>query len=34
MPPLDPRTFTDNNVDVSTYSPIGRLVYGTITVTF
>ena len=34
MPPLDPRTFVDNNVDVSTYSPIGRFVYGTITVTF
>jgi iron complex outermembrane receptor protein len=34
MPPLDPRTFTDNNADVSTYSPVGRLVYGTITVTF
>ena len=34
MPPLDPRTFTDNNVDVSTYSPIGRLVYATLTVTF
>jgi outer membrane receptor protein involved in Fe transport len=34
MPPLDPRTFTDNNVDASTYSPVGRLVYGTLTVTF
>ena len=34
MPPLDPRTFTDNNADISTYSPIGRLVYGTITVSF
>jgi iron complex outermembrane recepter protein len=34
MPPLDPRVFTDNNADVSTYSPIGRLVYATVTVTF
>jgi iron complex outermembrane receptor protein len=31
MPPLAPRTFTDNNADVSTYSPIGRLVYATVT---
>ncbi len=31
MPPLAPRTFTDNNADVSTYSPIGRLVYATLT---
>ncbi|MDB6009090.1 MAG: hypothetical protein JWL65_1340 [Gammaproteobacteria bacterium] len=30
MPPMAPRTFTDNNADVSTYSPIGRLVYGTV----
>jgi iron complex outermembrane receptor protein len=30
MPPTAPRTFTDNNADVSTYSPIGRLVYGTV----
>ena len=30
MPPLAPRTFTDNNADVSTYSPIGRLVYATL----
>lgn len=29
MPPLAPRTFTDSNADISTYSPIGRLVYGT-----
>lgn len=29
-PPLAPRTFTDNNADISTYSPIGRLVYGTV----
>jgi outer membrane receptor protein involved in Fe transport len=33
MPPLAPRTFTDNNADVSTYSPIGRLVYATVSVT-
>ncbi|HEV2139572.1 MAG TPA: TonB-dependent receptor plug domain-containing protein [Candidatus Dormibacteraeota bacterium] len=33
MPPLAPRTFTDNNADVATYSPIGRLVYATVTVT-
>jgi iron complex outermembrane recepter protein len=33
MPPLAPRTFTDNNVDVATYSPIGRLVYATVSVT-
>jgi outer membrane receptor protein involved in Fe transport len=32
MPPLAPRTFTDNNADVSTYSPIGRLVYATVSV--
>jgi iron complex outermembrane receptor protein len=32
MPPWDPRVFTDNNVDVSTYSPIGRLVYATASV--
>jgi iron complex outermembrane recepter protein len=30
MPPLAPRTFTDNNADVATYSPIGRLVYATV----
>jgi iron complex outermembrane recepter protein len=33
MPPLAPRTFTDNNADVATYSPIGRLVYATVSVT-
>jgi len=27
MPPLSPIAFTDNNADVATYSPIGRLVY-------
>ena len=30
MPPLAPRTFTDNNADAATYSPIGRLVYATV----
>ena len=25
MPPLAPQAFTDNNADVATYSPIGRL---------
>lgn len=34
MPPSDPRVFTDNNVDVSTYSPIGRLVYANFSVGF
>jgi len=34
MPPLDPRVFTDNNADVSTYSPIGRFIYGTVTIGF
>jgi iron complex outermembrane receptor protein len=34
MPPLDPRVNVDNNVDVSTYSPIGRLVYGTVSIGF
>ncbi len=34
MPPLAPRTFTDNNADVSTYSPIGRLYYATLGVSF
>lgn len=34
MPPLDPRVFTDNNADVATYSPIGRLVYGTVSIGF
>jgi outer membrane receptor protein involved in Fe transport len=32
MPPLAPRTFTDNNADISTYSPIGRLLYGSVSV--
>jgi iron complex outermembrane receptor protein len=34
MPPLDPRVFTDNNADVSTYSPIGRFYYGTVSIGF
>ena len=34
MPPLAPRAFLDNNADVSTFSPIGRLVYGTLAITF
>ena len=34
MPPLAPRAFLDNNADISTFSPIGRLVYGTLAVTF
>ena len=29
MPPLSPQAFTDNNADVSTFSPIGRLFYAT-----
>ena len=27
MPPLAPRAFLDNNADVATFSPIGRLIY-------
>jgi iron complex outermembrane recepter protein len=37
QPPLDPRTFNTlagSNADISTYSPIGRLVYGTISIGF
>jgi iron complex outermembrane receptor protein len=34
MPPLAPRAFLDNNADVSTFSPIGRLIYATVSVTF
>ncbi len=34
MPPLAPRAFLDNNADVSTFSPIGRLIYGTVSITF
>jgi iron complex outermembrane receptor protein len=34
MPPLAPQAYTDNNADVSSYSPIGRLVYLTASVKF
>jgi outer membrane receptor for ferrienterochelin and colicin len=34
MPPLAPRAFLDNNADISTFSPIGRLIYVTATFTF
>ena len=34
MPPLAPRSFLDNNADVSTFSPIGRLIYVTASVAF
>ena len=34
MPPLAPRAFVDNNADVSTFSPIGRLIYGSVSVDF
>lgn len=37
QPPLAPQTFNTllgSNADISTYSPIGRLVYGTISVGF
>ncbi len=34
MPPLAPRAFLDNNADVSTFSPIGRLIYTTVGVDF
>jgi len=29
MPPLAPQAYTDNNADISSYSPIGRMVYVT-----
>ena len=34
MPPRAPQAFTDNNADVSTYSPIGRLVYAMASIKF
>lgn len=37
MPPSDPRVFNtlaNSNADISTYSPLGRLVYGNISVEF
>ncbi|MBV8805275.1 MAG: TonB-dependent receptor, partial [Sinobacteraceae bacterium] len=30
MPPLAPHAFLDNNADVATFSPIGRLIYATV----
>jgi iron complex outermembrane recepter protein len=32
MPPLAPRAFLDNNADVATFSPLGRLIYLTVAV--
>jgi iron complex outermembrane receptor protein len=34
MPPAAPQAFTDNNVDVATYSPIGRIWWATVSVKF
>ena len=34
MPPLAPQAFTDNNADVASYSPLGRMVYATAQMTF
>lgn len=34
MPPYAPNAFSDNRADVSTYSPIGRLIYGAIDLSF
>jgi iron complex outermembrane receptor protein len=34
MPPAAPQAFTDNNADVATYSPIGRLFYVTLAAKF
>ena len=34
MPPLSPQAFTDNNADVATYSPIGRLIYASAEIKF
>ncbi|HEX3398000.1 MAG TPA: TonB-dependent receptor plug domain-containing protein [Steroidobacteraceae bacterium] len=34
LPPLSPQAFTDNNADVASYSPIGRLVYVTAGIKF
>jgi iron complex outermembrane receptor protein len=34
MPPLAPRAFLDNNADVSTFSPLGRLIYATVSIVF
>jgi iron complex outermembrane recepter protein len=34
MPPLAPRAFLDNNADVATFSPLGRLIYCSLVVSF
>ena len=34
MPPLSPQAFTDNNADVASYSPIGRLIYASVGIKF
>ncbi len=34
MPPLSPNAFSDNNADAASYSPIGRLVYLTVSLKF
>lgn len=34
MPPLAPRAFLDNNADVATFSPLGRLIYATVGLDF
>lgn len=34
MPPLAPRAFVDNNADVATYSPLGRLTYASLELQF
>ena len=34
MPPASPQAFTDNNADVSSFSPIGRLIYATVGIKF
>jgi iron complex outermembrane receptor protein len=34
MPPRSPQAFTDNNADVATYSPLGRLFYATFAAKF
>jgi iron complex outermembrane recepter protein len=34
MPPASPQAFTDNNADVASYSPIGRLIYASAGIKF
>ncbi len=34
MPPASPQAFTDNNADVSSFSPIGRLIYASAGIKF